>query len=108
MDYRCPICRADLGHRKLSQAIVARMEMACSRCQGRIRLNVHRAEMVVVMFNFGAIVVMGALAYGFQSQALVLVALAAAMAGMAALPLLERTYLRSWPRYTASVRSPGH
>ena len=80
--------------------------MDCTHCKGRIRLNVHRLEMIIVMFNFGAIAVMGALAYWFQSQALMLVALGAAMAGIAALPLLERTYLRSWPRFTAVVRNP--
>ena len=107
MDYRCPICRADLGQRKLSQAIVARMEMDCSRCKGRIRLNIHRVEMIIVLFNFGAIVAMGALAYWFQSQPLMLAALGAAMAGVLALPLIERTCLRAWPRYSAAVKNPG-
>jgi DNA-directed RNA polymerase subunit RPC12/RpoP len=107
MDYRCPLCKADLGHRKLSQAIVARMEMDCTHCKGRIHLNIHRVEMVIVMFNFAAIVVMGGLAYWFQSQGLMLAALGAAMAGVLALPLLERTYLRAWPRYTSTVKNPG-
>ena len=106
MDYRCPICRADLGHRKLSQAIVARMEMDCTHCKGRVRLNVHRLEMIIVMFNFGAIAVMGALAYWYQSQGLMLVAIGAAMAGVLALPVLERTGLRNWPRYTPAARNP--
>jgi hypothetical protein len=36
-----------------------------------------------------------------------LAALGAAMAGVLALPLLERTYLRAWPRYTSTVKNPG-
>lgn len=107
MDYRCPLCRADLGQRKLSQAIVARMEMDCTHCKGRIQLNVHRLEMAIVTFNFGVIVVVGALAYWFQSQDLMLITLGAAMAGVLALPLLERTCLRAWPRYSTTVKNPG-
>ena len=106
MDHRCPACRANLGKRKLSQAIVAQMEMDCSHCKHRIRLNIHRAEIIIVMFNFAMIVVLGAFAYWYQSQSLALLALGAAMMGMLALPLLEQTYLRNWPRY-ATVQSPA-
>ena len=100
MDYRCPACRADLGKRhKLSQAIVARMETDCPHCKRTIRLNVHRAETIIVLLNFGMIVVLGTLAYWFQSQGLVVLVAGAVMLGTLALPLLERTYLRAWPRY---------
>ena len=99
MDNRCPVCRADLGARKLSQAIVARMEIDCSRCKSRIRLNYHWTEVVAVALSFGAFVVLAALAYWLQSQQLMIFAFGVAMAGALALPLLEWTYLRTWPRY---------
>ena len=99
MDYRCPLCSANLGKRKLTQAIVARMETECSNCKGIIRLNVHRAEAITVVLGFGAIVVLAVFAYRTQSHNLALAAFGAAMAGALALPLLENTYLRSWPRY---------
>lgn len=106
MDYRCPACRVDLGKRKLIHSIIARMETDCSHCGRTIRLNVHRAEMVIVLINFGTIVVLGALAYRFQSHGLALALFGAVMLGALALPLLEQTYLRKWPRY-ATVQSHG-
>ena len=99
MDNRCPVCRADLGARKLSQAIVARMEIDCSRCKSRIRLNYHWTEVVAVSLGLGAFVVLAALAYWLQNQKLMIFAFGTAMAGALALPLLEWTYLRTWPRY---------
>lgn len=105
MDYRCPHCRANLGRRKLTQAVVARMEIDCSACKRRIRLNVHRTETFVVLLNFAAIVVSGALAYWLESPGLMLFAFGAAMLGALALPLLERTYLRDWPRYVPEAGS---
>jgi len=99
MDHRCPLCAGSLATRKLSQSIVARMEIDCSHCKSRIRLNLHWAEVVVVLLGFGTFVVLAALAYALHSQGLALIAFGAAMAGALALPLLERTFLRSWPRY---------
>lgn len=81
------------------------MEIDCSHCKSRILLNVHPAEVVIVLFNFGTILVLAASAYWFPSQGLVLSVLGAAMAGTLALPLLERTYLRAWPRYLSGTRS---
>ena len=107
MDYRCPVCGANLGKRKLSRAVVARMEIDCSHCKSKIRLNIHRAEVIIVLLNFGTIIVLAAFAYWFQSQGLVLSALGAAMVGALALPLLEQTYLRTWPRYASSIQSPN-
>ena len=106
MDYRCPLCGADLAKRKLIQAVVARMEIDCSQCKSTIRMNVHRVEEIVILLDFGTIIILAVLAYRFQSQGLVLAALGAATAGALAIPLLERTYLRTWPRYAAIVRSP--
>lgn len=105
MDYRCPVCRTDLGKRRLSQAIAPRMAIECSHCNSVIRLNVHRAETVVVLLNFAIIVVLAVFAYWFQSRGLVLVAVGAAMVGASALPLLERTILRNWPRYVPTARN---
>jgi len=106
MDYRCPDCGANLAKRKLTQAVVARMETDCSHCKNTIRLNVHRAEAILVVLDFGAIIVFGALAYWFQSQSLALAAFGAVMVGALALPLLEHTHLRTWPRYVSSVQGP--
>lgn len=99
MDHRCPLCAADLGNRKLSQAVMTRMEIECKQCKTMIRLNVHRLEAAVVVIDFAAIVVLAGLAYVYQSHELMLAALGAVMAGAIALPLLEKTLLRSWPRY---------
>ena len=105
MDYRCPVCRVNLGTRRLSQAVVTRMEIDCSHCKSKIRLEVHWAEEIVVLLSFGTVAVLAGFAYWFQSQGLVLTALGAAMAGALALPLLERTWLRNWPRYASSGQS---
>ena len=99
MDHRCPLCGGSLAKRKLSQSIVARMEIDCSHCKGRIRLNLHPAEASVLLLSFGTFVVLAALAYALQSQGLALMAFGTAMVGALALPLLERIFLRSWPRY---------
>ncbi len=106
MDYRCPSCGANLAKRKLSHAVVARMEMDCSHCTSTIRLNVHQAEVVIVVLSFGAFVALAAFAYWWQHQGLMLFAFGAAMVGAAALPLLEQTYLRSWPRYASMIQKP--
>ena len=105
MDYRCPVCGANLAKRKLTQAIVARMEMDCSHCGKSISLNVHPAEEIAVLVGFGTFVVLAALAYGTHSQALGVAAFAVAMLTALALPLLERTYLRAWPRYTSTGKA---
>jgi hypothetical protein len=104
MDYRCPECGTNLGRRKLTQAVITRMEIECSGCKSEIRLNVHWVEEIVVLLSFGTIVVLAAFAYWFQSQGLVIAALGAAMLGALALPLLEKTYLRTWPRYAPRGR----
>jgi len=106
MDYRCPDCGANLAKRKLTQAIVTRMEIECSHCKSIIRLNVHRAEAILIVLDFAAIIVFGALAYWFQSQPLALAAFGAVMIGALALPLLEHTYLRTWPRYVSRAQGP--
>lgn len=107
MDYRCPACDKDLGTRKLSQAVMARLETDCVHCKSRLRFNVHRAEFAIVMFNFAAIMVFFAGAYWFPTQRLALYAFVAAMAGALALPVLERTWLRNWPRFLVAAGRAG-
>ncbi|OGA17352.1 MAG: hypothetical protein A3G25_09695 [Betaproteobacteria bacterium RIFCSPLOWO2_12_FULL_63_13] len=83
------------------------MEIDCSHCKGTIRVNIHRAEAFAVMLNFGTIILLAVLAYWFQSRNLVLLVFAAAMMGASVSPLIERIFLRTWPRYapTDSSRS---
>ena len=107
MDYRCPVCAVDLKKRRLSEAVITKMEIDCSHCGKTIRLNLHRVEMFVVLLNFGAIVTLAVLAYWLGSERLVLMAFGAAMLGALAFPLLERTLLRTWPRYSVIDRPPG-
>jgi DNA-directed RNA polymerase subunit RPC12/RpoP len=107
MDYRCPCCGKALGGRKRIGAIVARMEIDCPHCRGRIRLNVHPLEMRIVLAGFGAFVALAALGFALQSQALVVIALAVGAAGPLALPVLERYYFRDWARYVPVTANPG-
>ena len=106
MDYRCPACRENLAKRRLTQAIVVRMQIECAYCKSAIQHNFHPAEVAVIVLGFGAFAVLAALAYWLQSQTLMLCAFGAAMASALVLPLLERIYLRNWPRYVARVQSP--
>ncbi len=106
MDYRCPVCRVNLGKTRLGRAIIVRMEIECSHCRSTIRLNVHRSEAVIVLLGFGTFVALGAFAYWFQSQSLALLAFGAAMVSALALPLLEQTYLGTWPRFVSAMRNP--
>ena len=99
MDYRCPFCGKEVRNRKLAQSIVARMEIDCPHCRSRIRLNVHRAEEALVFLVFAALALLAALTVWSRSQSLALVVLAVAALAAAALPVLERTYLRDWLRY---------
>ena len=99
MDNRCPLCGNDLGRRKLAYSIIARMEIDCPRCGRRLRLNLHPAETTLVLAASAAFVALAALAYQRQSEGLLLAALALGVAGMGAVQLLERRWLRDWPRY---------
>ena len=101
MDHRCPHCGKTQKKTKFGQAMVARMTVECTHCRSLMHLNVHRVESIVVMLNFAAIIALATCAYWLHSRELALVAFAVAMAGAASLPLLERTYLRDWPRYAA-------
>ena len=106
MDYRCPVCREPLAKRRLSKTVVVRMEIECANCKTRIRHNFHAAEVAVVMLGFGTFATLAALAYWLQNQRLMLFAFGAAMTSAFALPLLEHTYLRTWPRYVSTAQSP--
>lgn len=89
----------DLGRRKLGYSIVARMEVECAFCKNPIRLNVHPLESRVVTIGFGAFLALAAVAYLTNSQVLAVAAFGVAMLGAVALPVLDRTVLRDWPRY---------
>jgi len=78
MDYRCPVCPADLGKRRLGQAILIKMAIECSHCKSVLYLNVHRVETIIVVINFAAIVVLAAFAYWFESKGMVRAAFDAA------------------------------
>lgn len=106
MDYRCPVCRNNVVPRRLTQTVMVKLEVQCPSCKSVIRHNVHRVETAIVLLNFAVIVVLAVFAYWFQSRNLVIVAVGAAMTGAAALPLLEHTYLRTWPRYLPPAQSP--
>jgi hypothetical protein len=101
MDHRCPHCGGDLTARKLSQPIVARMEVDCRHCKRRIRVNVHPVEEALILGSFAAVVVLAGLGYWLDRQGFYLGAFAAVMLGAAALPLAERIWLKAWPRYAA-------
>lgn len=107
MDTRCPLCGRDLGTRKLAGSIVARMDVECTHCAGLLSVNVHRTEAALVLAGVGICVALAALAYALRSQALLLLALAGAVATAAANHLLERFWLRSWPRYVPRAPRRG-
>lgn len=106
MDYRCPVCRMNIAKRKLSQTVLVGLEIECPHCKNVVRHNVHRIEAVLIMTNFAALLILAVLAYWLQSRDLVVVVVLTAMLGAAALPLLEHTYLRSWPRYARLAPKP--
>ncbi|MDA0275917.1 MAG: hypothetical protein O3A06_12225 [Proteobacteria bacterium] len=107
MDHRCPECGASLARRKLVHAVLARMEIDCDHCKRRIGLNIHKLESAVVMANFAVVLVLGALAYWYRTQELMLWTLGAALFAGVAVPLLERTVLRDWPRYARLGQAAG-
>lgn len=77
------------------------MEVDCPRCQRRLRLNLHPLETWVVLAGAGVFVGLALLAYWQQSHGLLLAALALGVAAMGAVHVLERHWLRDWPRYVA-------
>jgi len=107
MDYRCAHCGRDLAASKPARSLIARMDVDCPYCMGRLQMNVHRAETLIVLGSVAGSVVLAALAYARQSQALLLSALAIGMAGAAALYIVERTWLRAWRRFQARAPSRG-
>jgi len=107
MDYRCPLCGADLAKSKPARSLIARMNVDCPRCLGRLQVNVHRAETVLVLASVAGGVALAALAYARQSQGLLLAALGLGMAGAAVIYVAERTWLRAWPRFRARESSRG-
>ncbi|HEX5092012.1 MAG TPA: hypothetical protein VFV84_04900 [Burkholderiales bacterium] len=107
MDNCCPACRRDLGRRKLAYSIVARMDVDCPHCDAGLTVHVHPAERALVLGGAGVALVLAVWSYFSQSQVLLLAAFAAAMAAAAALSVLERLWLRAWPRYVPRRPRPG-
>jgi DNA-directed RNA polymerase subunit RPC12/RpoP len=107
MDYRCPLCGADLAQSKAVRSLIARMNVDCPRCMGRLEMNMHRAETALVLASVAGSVTLAALAYARQSQALLLAALGLGIAGAGAIYAIERTWLRHWPRFRARAATPG-
>ncbi|MEO8716918.1 MAG: hypothetical protein ABI423_01720 [Burkholderiales bacterium] len=83
------------------------MDLNCPYCLGRLQVNVHRAETLIVLGSVAGCVALAAFAYVRQSQALLLTALAGGMAGAAALYIVERTWLRAWRRFRARAPLGG-
>jgi DNA-directed RNA polymerase subunit RPC12/RpoP len=107
MDYRCAHCGRDLAASKPARSLIARMDVDCPHCMGRLQVNVHRAETLIVLGSVAGCVALAALAYARQNQVLLLTALGGGMAGAAALYILERTWLRAWRRFRARAPSRG-
>jgi len=99
MDHRCPHCERDLARRRLSQPIIARMEIECRYCKRRLKVNVHRAEEALIFATLGGFLLCAGLGYVLDRQGLYAAAFVVALLGAGALPLTERVWLRTWPRY---------
>jgi ABC-type multidrug transport system fused ATPase/permease subunit len=60
MDYSCPLCKADLSHRRLKKVrlggesswLALRWRLECPECKGAIKLRQHRIEGVIVAAVF--------------------------------------------------------
>lgn len=107
MDYRCPLCGRDLATSKPARSLIARMNVDCPHCLGRLEMNVHRAETGIVLGSVAGCIAVAALAYARQSQGLLLASLAIGMAGAAAIYVVERTWLRTWQRFRPRAPGPG-
>lgn len=107
MDYRCPLCGRDLASSKAARSIIARMDLDCPHCLGRLQVNLHRAETLLVLGTVAGCVALAALAYARQSQGLLLAALGLGMAGAAATYVAERAWLRRWPRFRPRAAPPA-
>jgi DNA-directed RNA polymerase subunit RPC12/RpoP len=107
MDYRCAHCGRDLAASKPARSLIARMDVDCPHCLGRLQMNVHRAETGLVLGSVAGGVALAALAYTRHSQALLLSALGVGLAGAIAVYIVERTWLRGWPRFRPRAPGPG-
>lgn len=106
MDHRCPHCGESLRLRRLTHAIISRLEIECPKCGRKLRRNVHRVEEAIVVASFGLLVAFALAAHALGREGLILAGLAAAASGAVALPLLERTWLKDWPRYRRPDPTP--
>lgn len=100
MDHRCPACSANLKQRKVAGAVIAKMEIDCPACGSRIRLNLHGTEVLAWVVHFAALGVAIVGGYLFQNKEVMVGGIVAAAIAALATRVLDRTYLRAWPRYT--------
>ena len=105
MNHHCPQCGRDLGRKKLSHSIVARMNLECPHCRAPLSLNLHPGETTTVIAATCIAVPLALLSLALHDRVLLAWALGAAMAGALAVFVLERTWLRAWPRY--ALRRPA-
>ena len=97
----------DLAHRKLAQSIIAKMEIDCPGCMQRLEMNVHPVEtgaMLLYCVGFVLPVIFG---YVLERRDLMGAGVGIGIAGAAAIYLIERTYLRGWPRYRPKRAQTG-
>jgi hypothetical protein len=107
MDHRCPYCGADLAGRRLSQPIIARAEVDCTKCKRQLKVNLHPAEEALTFATLGGFLLFVLLGYWTKHQGFYAAAFAFALLGAGALPLAERLWLASWPRYVKPLPKPG-
>jgi hypothetical protein len=101
LNTRCPHCGHDLASRKLARAIIARMEIDCPGCQRRLRLNLHPLETLVVLAGAGAFVARPYSPTSVRATRCCSPPSPSASRPWGAVYVVERHWLRDWPRYVA-------
>jgi DNA-directed RNA polymerase subunit RPC12/RpoP len=99
LDYRCPNCGKDLAKRKLALSIIAKMEIDCPGCMQRLSMNIHQVESAAtLLFSLGFV---GMLLVGIlrERHEVIGIGIVIGLLGGVASFLVERVYLREWPRY---------
>ena len=107
MDYRCPSCGENLGTRKRANAVLTKMEVDCPKCSRRLQLNIHSIESAAMILYCVGFVGLVALGYLLDRRGLLVTGILVGLAGWVGMHALERTCLRTWPRYTAKPPQGG-
>jgi hypothetical protein len=105
VDYRCPNCGRDLATRKLALAVIVKMETDCPGCLQRLTMNIHAAESASTLLFSGGFVGLVLAGVAFERNALVGAGVVVGLAGGLAGYLIERVWLRAWPRYRSKDAS---